>query len=109
MACRKERRTRHGKVESLNPRQELRENFFFSRVHFSCWLLFAEPLWTDPGLKSGLSVCELISTLKKKRKKAQAGNKLLNILPKSSHASKKATTLFGVRSTHPPLCYRSGT
>ena len=26
----------------------------------------AEPLWTDPGLKSGISVCKLISTLKKK-------------------------------------------
>ena len=27
----------------------------------------AEPLWTDPGLKSGISVHELISTLKKKK------------------------------------------
>ena len=26
----------------------------------------AEPLWTDPGLKSGISLHELISTLKKK-------------------------------------------
>ena len=25
----------------------------------------AEPLWTDPGLKSAISLCELISTLKK--------------------------------------------
>ena len=34
-----------------------------------------EPLWTDPGIKSGMSVCELISTLKKKeRKKLQTGN-----------------------------------
>ena len=46
----------------------------------SCQL--AEPLWIDPGLKSGISVCELISTLKKK---AQAGNELSNILPKPSH------------------------
>ena len=45
---------------------------------------FAEPLWTDRGLKSGISVRELISTLKQK---AQAGNELSNILPKSSHAS----------------------
>ena len=29
----------------------------------------AEPLWTDPGLKRGISVRELISTLKKKKKK----------------------------------------
>ena len=27
----------------------------------------AEPLWTDPGLKSGISVRQLISTLKKKK------------------------------------------
>ena len=27
----------------------------------------AEPLWTDPGLKSGISVRELISTQKKKK------------------------------------------
>ena len=46
----------------------------------------AEPLWTDPGLKSEISLRELISTLKKK---AQAGNELSNILPKSSHARKK--------------------
>ena len=25
----------------------------------------AEPLWTDPGLKNGISVCELISIFKK--------------------------------------------
>ena len=30
----------------------------------------AEPLWTDSGLKSGISVRELISTLKKKKKSA---------------------------------------
>ena len=29
-----------------------------------------EPLWTHPGLKSGISVHKLISTLKKKKKKA---------------------------------------
>ena len=47
----------------------------------------AEPLWTDPGLKSDISFHELISTFKKK--KMQAGNKMSNILPKSSHARKK--------------------
>ena len=47
--------------------------------------LLAEPLWTDPGPKSGISVRELISTFKKKKKKTQAGNDLPNILPKSSH------------------------
>ena len=35
----------------------------------------AVPLWTDPGIKSGISVRELISTLKKKktRKKKHTG------------------------------------
>ena len=51
----------------------------------------AEPLWTDPGLKSGISVRELISTFKKK---AQAGNKLSNSLPKSSHARRKPPHYF---------------
>ena len=52
----------------------------------------AEPLWTDPGLKSGISMCDLISTYKKrkeKKRKRQAGNELLNILPKSSHTRTK--------------------
>ena len=36
--------------------------------------LLAEPLWTDPCLKSGIGVCELISTLKKKdRRKRRQG------------------------------------
>ena len=47
----------------------------------------AEPLWTDPDIKSGISVCELILT--KKKKKTQAGNKWSNILPKSSQTRKK--------------------
>ena len=47
----------------------------------------AELLWTDPGIKSGISVRKLISTLKKK---AQVKNKWSKILPKSSQASKKA-------------------
>ena len=33
----------------------------------------AEPLWTDPGIRSGISVRKPISTFKKK-KKAQEGN-----------------------------------
>ena len=45
-----------------------------------------EPLWIDPGLKSWISVRELISI---KIKKAQAGNEWSNILPKSSPARKK--------------------
>ena len=53
----------------------------------------AEPLWTDPGLQSEISVRELISALKKK-KKARVGNELSNILPKSSHAKKIPPPLF---------------
>ena len=34
----------------------------------------AEPLWTDPGIKSGIGVCKLISTLKKKKKCSQGMN-----------------------------------
>ena len=52
----------------------------------------AGPLWTNPGKKSWLSVRKLISTIYiyiKKIKKAQAGNKLLNILPKSLQTWKK--------------------
>ena len=49
----------------------------------------AEPLWTDPGITSGISVRELISTSKNKNKKARAENEWLNILPKSSQVRKK--------------------
>ena len=34
-----------------------------------------EPLWTDPGLKSGISVRELISTLKKKKEEKRKGRR----------------------------------
>ena len=46
----------------------------------------AEPLWTDPSQKSGNSVRELISTLKKKKIiiTAQAGNEWSFIPYKSS-------------------------
>ena len=37
----------------------------------SCQL--AEALWTDPGLKSGISVGELISTIKKKSRRGMNG------------------------------------
>ena len=48
----------------------------------------ADPLWTDPGLKSEISLRELISTLTTTTK-VQAGNELSNILPKSLHTRKK--------------------
>ena len=49
------------------------------REHRSQLSQLAEPLWTDPDLKNGISVHKLISTLKKK-KKVQAENELSNIL-----------------------------
>ena len=54
----------------------------------------AEPLWTDPGLKSGISLRKLISTLKKTTTttKTQAGNELSNILLKILEREEKATT-----------------
>ena len=48
-----------------------------------------EPLWTNPGIKSGNSARKLIST--EKKKKAQAGNDWSNILPKIITSKKKAT------------------
>ena len=58
----------------------------------------AEPLWTDPGVKSGISVRKIISikttttTTTTTKNKALAGNEWSNILPKSSQARKKSTT-----------------
>ena len=57
----------------------------------------AEPLWTDPGLKNGISVRELISTFFFFFK-VQAGNESWNILPKSLHARKRPP---------PPLMFTS--
>ena len=56
----------------------------------------AEPLWRYLGIKSWISLLELISTLKKK--KSQAGNEWLNILPKPSQ----------VRKEPPPILSRCG-
>ena len=44
------------------------ETFGYSRIQP------AEPLWTDPGIKSGISVHELISTKKKKKKRRREMN-----------------------------------
>ena len=72
----------------------------------------AEPLWTDPGRKSGISMRDLISTLKKeKEEEAQSVNELSNILQKSSHARKshhhhqvcRVSTLRALISTLPRL------
>ena len=46
-----------------------------------------KPLWTDPGLNSGISVCKLIS---RKKKKLQTGNDSSNLPKKSLHVTKKS-------------------
>ena len=43
--------------------------------------LLAEPLWTDPGLRSGISARELISTPKKKKK---GGERMVEYSPQNS-------------------------
>ena len=47
-------------------------------------------LWTDPGLKSGISV-RALSPLKRQQQKGQAGNELSNILQKILVRAEKAT------------------
>ena len=56
---------------------------------------FAEPLWTDPGLNSGINVRELISTSKKKkkeRKRSAVGELMVQPSPKIMTSEEKATT-----------------
>ena len=48
-----------------------------------------EPLWTDRGVKSGISVRELISIQKQPQQKVQAGNEWSNILTKFSKVREK--------------------
>ena len=61
---------------------------------------FAEPLCTDPCIKSGIGVRELIATSKKKKKKNKVltGNEWSNILPRILASNEKATTQKEVRS-----------
>ena len=63
------------------------------REHSATVSQLAEPLWTDPGLKSGTSVGELISTLKKERKQSAGWEWMLeyslNILPSEKNNNKQ--------------------
>ena len=52
----------------------------------------AEPPWPHLGLKSGINVHKLITTLKKK---VQVGNELSSVLPKSSHTRKRPPLRWG--------------
>ena len=60
-----------------------------------------EPLWTDPGLKSGIGVLVLSSTTKKKKK--NAGRKWMTF-HQSPHNEGK-TPPSPPPSPPPPLCY----
>ena len=53
----------------------------------------AEPVWTDPGLRSWISVCNLISTLKKKKKKSAGGEWIVEQSPKILEHKEKAATI----------------
>ena len=53
----------------------------------------AESLWTDPGLKSGNSLCKLISTLKKREKKSAGGEWIVEHSPQILACEEKATTI----------------
>ena len=58
----------------------------------------AEPLRTDPGIKSGISVRQRISSSKTKQtRKAQAGNEWSNSLPKSRITPPPLPPCFGDR------------
>ena len=59
----------------------------------------AEPLLTDPCLKSGIGVRKLISTLQKRkeREREQVGNEESNTLPKSTQELKKPPPHLSVR------------
>ena len=52
----------------------------------------AEPLWTDPGIKSGISVRELISTSKNKTKKGAGGELMVEHFHKILACEEKATS-----------------
>ena len=64
----------------------------------------AEPLWTDPGLKSEISVRELISIQKKKR--SAGGDRMLQPSPKSSGARRQATITACLRHCFHKRCLK---
>ena len=52
----------------------------------------AEPMWTDPGIKSGISVRTLSPLQKKKKKKARAGNEFLALEEKAITTTTTSTS-----------------
>ena len=71
-------------------------SFTVGEGDFLLLLLLILARQTDPGLKSGICVWANFhfKKNKKNKKKAQAGNEWLNILPKSSQVRKKLPHLF---------------
>ena len=68
----------------------------------------AEPLWTDPRLKSGIRVNKLISALKKEEEKeAQVDNELSKILKKNPRKRGKSHH-HPVKAVQRSLCTRRG-
>ena len=69
--------------------------------HATCQETFGHsrlsPLWTDPDIRSAISVRELIPTSKLRIIKAQAGNKWSSILPKILACEEKAPTKKSTR------------
>ena len=72
------------------PGNELTRNLSGSTQSQSSQL--AEPLWTDPGLKSGTTVSKLISTLKRERERRTGGERIVKHSTKILAHKEKATT-----------------
>ena len=61
----------------------------------------AEPLWTDPGIKSGIRVRELSLHKKKKRKKEQGGMNGWTFPPNPGKRGKSHHHHIGMDAAHP--------
>ena len=64
----------------------------------------AEPLWTDPSLKSGISVRELISISFKKKKKRAGRERLVEHSPQIPASKEKATITKPPNQLRPSKC-----
>ena len=62
-----------------NPENELVRNL--SGITQPQLFQLVEPLWTDPGLKSGISVYELISTSQKRKKERKKADRPKQVWP----------------------------
>ena len=61
----------------------------------------AEPLWTDPSLKSGIGIRELLSTLPRKQNQKSAGGEWIDkTFPESSRKRRKSTIIILIKMAH---------